>query len=75
MKILRLKTLLKILSVLFLASNLSCIKNSRNEILETNSFYTIPFAEIVKTKSEVRLSEFATDVEFIQFENTLLPLV
>jgi len=37
---------------------------------ETSSFYTIPFAEIIKNKREVRLSEFASDVKIIQFENT-----
>ncbi len=37
---------------------------------EANSFFTIPFAEIVKNKRDVNLSEFASDVKIIQFENT-----
>jgi len=36
----------------------------------TNTFFTIPFEEIVKYKREVRLSEFAESVEFIQFETS-----
>jgi hypothetical protein len=37
---------------------------------DTNSFFTIPFAEIVKNKREVPLSEFAESVEFIRFETS-----
>ncbi len=37
---------------------------------ETSSFYSIPFAEIIKNKRDVNLSEFASDVKIIQFENT-----
>ncbi len=37
---------------------------------KNNSFYTIPFAEIIKTKREVKLSEFANNVTIIPFENT-----
>jgi hypothetical protein len=36
---------------------------------ETNAFFTIPFAEIIKTQSKILLSSFAKDVEIIQFEN------
>jgi len=36
----------------------------------TDVFFTIPFAEIVKNNREVRLSEFAESVEFIQFETS-----
>lgn len=60
---------LRLLLVLILATSLSCKEKAKNEINETNSFYTIPFAEIIKNKREVLLSEIATDVELIQFEN------
>lgn len=63
---------LRLLLVLFLATCLSCIENTKKE---KNSFYTIPFADIVKNKREVKLSEFATDVEFIQFENNPKALI
>jgi len=36
---------------------------------ETEQFFTIPFADIVKNKRIVKLSEFANDVKLIQFEN------
>lgn len=42
----------------------------QKSVKEANTFFTIPFAEIVKNKREVPLSEFAESVEFIQFENT-----
>jgi hypothetical protein len=58
----------RLLFVLLLAASLSCKERTPKE---TNSFYTIPFAEIIKNTREVKLSEFATDVEIIQFENTL----
>jgi len=57
---------LRLLLVLILAISLSCKEKTTKE---TSSFYTIPFAEIVKNKREVKLSEFATSVELIQFEN------
>jgi len=44
-------------------------KENQNEQSETNSFYTIPFAGIIKNKREVKLSEFAKDVEIFQLEN------
>lgn len=40
------------------------------EQIKTTSFFTIPFADIIKTKREVKLSEIAESVEFIQFENS-----
>lgn len=57
---------LRLLLVLILATSLSCKEKATKE---TTSFYTIPFAGIVKNKREVKLSEFATNVELIQFEN------
>jgi hypothetical protein len=52
---------------LILATSLSCKEKTTKE---TSSFYAIPFADIVKNKREVILSEFATDVKVIQLENT-----
>lgn len=60
---------LKLLLILILATNLSCKEKTKKERSEANSFYTIPFAEIIKNKREIKLSEFATDVEIIQLEN------
>ncbi len=40
-----------------------------------NQFFTIPFAEIIKNKREVPLSEIAESVEFIQFEKTAKSLL
>ncbi len=48
---------------------ISCSQESKKITTETSSFYTIPFAEIIKDQHEVKLSEIATDVEIIQFEN------
>jgi len=42
----------------------------QNTVEDSNTFFTIPFAEIVKNKREVPLSEFAESVEFIQFETS-----
>ena len=42
----------------------------QNPVKETITFFTIPFADILKNKREVPLSEFAVSVEFIQFEKT-----
>jgi len=61
---------LRLLVVFIFVTSLSCKENAKKEKIKSNSFYTIPFAEIVKNKRKVKLSEFATDVEFIQFENT-----
>lgn len=58
---------LKGLLVLCLAMSLSCRETTTQE---SASFYSIPFAEILKNKREVKLSEFATDLEIIQLENT-----
>ena len=61
---------LGLLLAFIFATFLSCKEKVKIEKLNSNSFYTIPFAEIVKNKREVKLSEFATDVRIIQFENT-----
>lgn len=58
------------LLTLFLILCISCNEGLKKEIPNTGSFYTIPFAKIVQNKREVKLSEIATDVEFVQFENT-----
>lgn len=60
---------LRLLLVLILASSLSCKEKAKKETVETTAFYTIPFADIVKNKREIKLSEFATDVELIRLEN------
>ncbi|MFW6275587.1 MAG: 6-bladed beta-propeller [bacterium] len=60
----------KLVFVLILALSFACSRNAKQEIFEPDSFYIIPFAEIIKNKRQVKLSEFATDVAFIQFENT-----
>jgi len=39
-------------------------------VQDTNTFFTIPFDEIVKNQREVPISEFAESVEFIQFETS-----
>ena len=52
------------------ANNEKSRETTEEKVVETNVFYTIPFAEIIKNKHEVKLSEFATDVEIIQFDNT-----
>ncbi|MDP3446172.1 MAG: 6-bladed beta-propeller [Ignavibacteria bacterium] len=75
MKNLKLTIQLRLLLVLILATSLSCNEKAKKENLKSNSFYTIPFAEIVKNKREVKLSEFATDVKFIQFENNSKALI
>lgn len=61
---------LRLLLILILATNLSCNEKDKKEKSKTNSFFTIPFAEIVKNKRIVKLSEFAKDVKLIQLENT-----
>ena len=45
-------------------------ETSLEQAIDADAFYTIPFAEIIKDKHEVNLSEFASEVEIIQFENT-----
>nr|WP_321353851.1 6-bladed beta-propeller [uncultured Draconibacterium sp.] len=44
-------------------------KNKTQKTEAANSFYTIAFDQIVKSKREVKLSEFATESKIIQFEN------
>lgn len=58
---------IRFLLILILVSSLSCNENIKQD---GSSFFTIPFAEIIKDKQEVKLSEFATDVKLIQLENT-----
>ncbi|SHJ99041.1 6-bladed beta-propeller protein [Tangfeifania diversioriginum] len=62
--------LFKLFLLLTLAVSTACSRKAKNETHETDSFYTIPFAEIIKNQREVKLSEFANEVEFIQLENT-----
>lgn len=45
------------------------IKHSENQIAGDH-FFTINFAEIIKAKRDVMLSEIAENVEFVQFENS-----
>lgn len=56
--------------IIVLAVSFSCNQKAKKETGGTNSFYTIPFNQIVKNKREVKLSEFADDIEIIQLENT-----
>lgn len=71
-------TVKKLLLVLVLFSFSCSSKEKKTTVLEnkpkveqkTNQFFTIPFAEIIKNKREVPLSEIAESVEFIQFEKT-----
>ena len=54
-----------LLLAIILLTNISCKEKVTKE---TDHFFTIPFAEIIKSPREVKLSEFATDVEIIQLE-------
>lgn len=45
-------------------------KEEQKPSKKNNPFFTIDFAEIIKHKREVQLSEFAESIEFIQFENS-----
>ncbi len=56
--------------LLAMFSSCSNTNNTASQQGENGSFYTIPFDEIVKNKREVKLSEFASDIELIQLENT-----
>lgn len=59
------------LSLLFiLLAILSCHRNSKKKLSDSTSFYTIPFNEIIKNQRQVNLSEIATDIEFIELENS-----
>lgn len=60
---------LRLLIISIFAICISCKENAKKEKSDTNSFYTIPFAEIVKNKREINLSEIASDVDIIQLEN------
>ena len=70
---------LKLVGFCFLLIFFACqskVKTDKNketsleQAIEADAFYTIPFAEIIKDKHEVNLSEFASEVEIIQVENT-----
>lgn len=58
---------LGLLLVFLVVTTLSCQENRKKE--NSGSFYTIPFADIMKHQREVKLSEFATDVQFVPFDN------
>jgi len=45
-------------------------KVETDETVHPDSFFTIPFAEIIKNKREVAVSEIAKSVEYIQLGNT-----
>jgi hypothetical protein len=75
MKNLNLIFQLRLLFVLILVICLSCKEKGQKEKSDTNSFYTIPLSEIIKNQREVKLSEFAVDVEIIQLENTKKALI
>lgn len=78
MKVQNFRPLLQFFSLVLFIVLISCQpksteKNKSTESekqVESNSFFTIPFAEIIKHKREVPLSEIAESVEFIQFENS-----
>ncbi len=69
MKKLNFQLYLRFLLISVFAVSLSFCKNAKQENSKADSFYTIPFAEIIKNKQEVKLSEFASDVKVIQLEN------
>ena len=56
-----------LLLALLVITTFSCQENTKKE--NSDSFYTIPFADIIEHQREVKLSEFATDVQFIPFDN------
>ena len=60
---------LSLLLAFLVATTLSCQERTKDEKSTSNSFYTIPFADILKHQREVKLSEFANDVQFIPFDN------
>ncbi|WP_394698149.1 6-bladed beta-propeller [uncultured Draconibacterium sp.] len=62
--------LLRLMLVVLLTCNLSCKDTVKKKKSEINSFFTIPFSEIITHQREVNLSEFANDVEIFQLENT-----
>lgn len=56
--------------VLTAISLLACAQEETIPQNNSNQFFTIDFAEIIKNKKEVPLSEIAESIEFIQFETT-----
>jgi len=60
----------QLLLILLLAVSFACTQHTSKTETETNAFYTIPFAEIIKNQREIKLSEIVSDVEIIQLENT-----
>ena len=78
MKVQNLYDSLKIISLVFFVFFISCqskstktyeSKESETQV-ESNHFFTIDFAEIIKHKREVPISEIAESVEYIPLENT-----
>jgi len=61
---------LSLLLAFLVATTLSCQERTKDEKSTSNSFYTIPFADIIKHQREVKLSEFANDVNIIPLDNT-----
>ncbi|GET35101.1 hypothetical protein PbJCM13498_39640 [Prolixibacter bellariivorans] len=61
---------LSLLLAFLVATTLSCQERTKDEKSTSNSFYTIPFADILKHQREVKLSEFANDVNIIPLDNT-----
>jgi len=78
MKVQNFRPLLQFFGIVLLIVLISCQSKSTEKNkskdpekqVESNSFFTIPFAEIIKHKREVPLSEIAESVEFIPLENT-----
>ncbi|GET22778.1 6-bladed beta-propeller [Prolixibacter denitrificans] len=56
-----------LLLALLVITTFSCQENTKKE--NSGSFYTIPFADIIGHQQEVKLSELASDVQFVQLEN------
>lgn len=69
MKHLNFRFQIKLLLALVLIANFSCKQKADEEKGKGGTFFTIPFAEIIKNKRQVKLSEIAGDVKIIQLEN------
>ncbi|TKG91487.1 6-bladed beta-propeller [Puteibacter caeruleilacunae] len=72
MKRLNLSYRLTALLVFIFIISFSCKEKSSTE---TGAFFTIPFSEIIKDQREVRLSEFAKDVQIVPLENSTKALL
>lgn len=59
----------RLLLFIFPFVSISCREYTKNIELKSDSFFTVEFAEIVKNQREIKLSEVATDVKIVQFEN------